>query len=388
MANYFRGSTEKNAVGYKCGEKIVFNLELTHDGKPMSCPLFKWEMRSDDRKFSRGMASGETGRITLSTSLEKPGFVHLIVTACSIDGKPLPGIDKFEGGAGADILEIRQGEPDPEDFDEFWAAQLKRLDKVEPAVLEKKEVPSGDPNYAAYDIKLASVGEMPVSGLLTMPRDAKPGSLRAKLAFQGYSITTASISRVPDTICFHVNIHGCENLREPEYYENLKNTKLAGFGFNREENKDPSTCYFLGVILRDIQAARFLKSLPEYDKKGIKIEGGSMGAMQAVSVAAHFDDAAALEISVPWLCDLGGINAGRLRGWRPEFDKGVRYFDTVSQAKRVKCPVNITCGLGDYVCPPSTESVLYQSFNTQKSITFVQNMTHPYRPVEKIAYTI
>ena len=66
---------------------------------------------------------------------------------------------------------------------------------------------------------------------------------------------------------------------------------------------------------------------------------------------------------------------------------GVMYFDTAIQAKRVTCPVEITCGLGDYVCPPSTEVVLWHNFKTPKKITFVQNMTHPYRPREVISYT-
>lgn len=387
MANYFKGSTERNAVGYKCGDAIRFDLELTHDGKPMTCPLFKWEMYGDDGKRSRGMKSGETGRISITASLDTPGFVHVTVTACSLDGSPLIGVDKFEGGAGADIDKIKQGVGDPEDFDEFWANQLARLDEVEPVVLEKKEVDSGDSGYVAYDLKLACVGEMPVSGILTMPRGAEPGSLRAKISFHGYGFASANVCCIPGTAYFKVNIHGFENLRETAYYEAFAKSH-TGFGFNRSENKSPDTCYFLNVILRDIQGARYIKTLPEYDQKGIDIEGGSMGALQAVSVAAHISDAAKLEITIPWLCDLGGIKAGRLRGWRPEFDEGVRYFDTVSQAKRVTCPVEIKCGLGDYVCPPSGQVVLWHNFTTPKKITFIQNMTHPYRPVEVISYML
>lgn len=115
MANYFRGSTTANAVEYKCGDNIRFELELVHDGKLMSCPLFLVETWGDDGRQSRRFIPGETGKLTFDTSLEKPGFVHVLVTACALDGTPLEGVDKFEGGAGAELDKITQGRPDPED---------------------------------------------------------------------------------------------------------------------------------------------------------------------------------------------------------------------------------------------------------------------------------
>lgn len=385
MANYFRGSTTKDAVSYSCGEEMIFELELVHDGKIFGVPLFKWECYGDDGAKSSGVVSGETGKVTVKTSVSKPGFAHVIVTACALDGKPLEGVDKFEGGAGAEIDSIQQGVADPEDYDEFWANQLKKLDEIAPEVLMKKEVDSGDPDYAAYDIRLKSLGDVPVSCILTMPKNAAPKSLAAHISFHGYGFDGAIIYRVPGEIRLDVTIHGHENLREKAYYDEYARTH-GGFAFNREENKRPETCFFANLILRDIQAVRWLRTLPEYDGKGIIITGGSMGAMQSVNVAAHIDDARSLTINVPWLCDLGGITVGRLRGWRPEFDEGVRYFDTAAAASRVKCPVDISCGLGDYVCPPSGEVVLWHNFKTPKTIKFLQNKTHPYTPIEIISY--
>ena len=109
MAGYFTGSTAKDAVGYRCGEDIEFRLELCDGAKRFGCPLFKWEICGDDAAKASGMASGESGELRLHTTLTKPGFVHVIVTACALDGTPLPTIDKFEGGAGADIDKIEQG---------------------------------------------------------------------------------------------------------------------------------------------------------------------------------------------------------------------------------------------------------------------------------------
>lgn len=385
MANYFRGSTVKDAVGYSCGEKMVFELELVHDGKVFGVPLFKCEIFKDDGESEFKFLSGESGKVTVETSISKPGFVHLIVTACALDGTPLTNIDKFEGGAGADIESIEQGIPEPDDFDEFWESQLEKLNAVTPEILMKKELDTNDPNFVAYDVRIKSVGDTPVSGIITMPKNAAPKSLTASLFFHGYGFDGANIECAPNKIRFDVNIHGQENLREKAYYDEYARTH-SGFGYDREQNKNPETCYFKNVILRDIQAARFICSMPEYDGQGIVVSGGSMGAMQAVNVAANLNCIKKLYIYVPWLCDLGGAEVGRLRGWRPEFDNGVRYFDTASQAKRVKCPVEIQCGLGDYICPPSGEVVLWKNFKTEKRIKFIQNRTHPYCPIEEISY--
>ena len=385
MANYFRGSTTKDAVGYSCGEEMVFELELVHDGKIFGVPLFKWECYGDDGARHTGLVPGETGKITVKASVSKPGFVHVIVTALAADGTPLAGIDKFEGGAGAGIDRISQGVEDPADYDEFWERQLAKLDEVEPETLMKVGVDAGDPDYVAYDLRIKAVGDIPVSAILTMPKNAAPGSLKGRITFHGYGYDGALINRVPGTAVLDISIHGHEYLREGEYYAEYAKTH-AGFAFNREENKRPETCFFADLILRDIQGVRWMRKLPEYDGKGFELSGGSMGAMQTVNVAAHIDDVTKIAIFIPWLCDLGGITIGRMRGWRPEFDEGVRYFDTAAAASRVKCPVDISCGLGDYVCPPSGEVVLWHNFKTEKTMKFIQNMTHPYRPVEEISY--
>ena len=384
---YFRGSTEKNAVEYRVGEEIRFDLELMSGDKRAACPLIKWETRCDDGSSASGYASGESGTLAVRMSASKSGFVYLRVTACALDGSPLRCADVYEGGAGADIDVLSEGRAEPEDYDDFWRKQISAADGRPLVVLEKKEVPSGNSGYVAYDIKLAARGEMPASGILTMPRGAKSGSLKAVIAFQGYSFASADLNCVPDTMFLKMNIHGFENLREKEYYDDFAK-KHELFGFDRAENLRPESCYFLNVILRDYEGVRFLRSLPEYDGKGIELTGGSMGAMQSVNVASHMNDAKVLNINIPWLCDLGGLDVGRLRGWRPEPDPGVMYFDTVYAAKRVHCPVNIVCGLGDYVCPPSGEVVLFHNFAGEKRITFVQNIIHQAKPEGREEYTL
>ena len=69
-----------------------------------------------------------------------------------------------------------------------------------------------------------------------------------------------------------------------------------------------------------------------------------------------------------------------MRGWRPDYADGLGYYDTATMGKRIKCPTSITTGLGDYVCPPSGVSVLYNNIKAPKTIEYTQGSTHGYNP--------
>ena len=252
------------------------------------------------------------------------------------------------------------------------------------------EVDAGTPGYVAYDVKIRCAGPTPVSGILTMPVGAKAGSLKAQMTFNGYGYAGVTPVCAPNTLYFNVNAHGIDNLREDDYYKEFEQTHYK-YGWNETENKDPKTCYFLYMDLRNIQGARWLLTRPEYDGKGLYLRGGSQGAMQCVAVAAFVRETVDLELFIPWMADLGGKEAGRIKGWIPEANPdvtGILYFDTANLAKRVTCPVRISGYLGDYTCPPSTLIVLYKSFSSQKSLILYQNGTHGRYPKDTYSYQL
>ena len=385
---YFIGSTDKDALSYNVGDEIVFNVTLVEEGKTLSVPNFKYTRRGDDGRTDEGIAPGTSGIFEYRTSIDRAGYVHLIVTACDENGVPLKGYDIFEGGACAGFDEIRQYGKTPDDFDAFWNRVITtELDPTAPVEIEKKEFHCGDPGDIVYDVKIACPGTAPVSGYLRLPRDAGEKSLPIYVDFRGYGVISADIPTKARAIQFNINQHGIENGQPTEYYQNLAATKFAGFGFNNEENKNPDTVYFKYMILRALQGIRYCKTLPQWDGVTIKTFGGSMGAFQAASAAAFDHDVNLLEINVPWMCDLRGIEDGRLGGWRPAMEPGLDYYDTVSMAARVTADVKISAGLGDYVCPPSGVTALFHSFHGKKTLTMMQNKTHPYTAPEYESYT-
>lgn len=375
------GKTDREAALYQPGEPMVFQVQLLEDGKPAGDRKLRWTRTGDDGKTEKGDAvASAAGPLVITTSTDRPGFVRLQVEAVDEAGKPILG-DKqfpvrFDGGAGVEPEKLVQGVPEPADFDAFWKAQIERLKEV-PLKFTMTEVPSADPAYVTYDVKIDCAGGRPVSGYLTKPKDAAARSLRANGAYMGYGIASAKPYTAPGTMMLCINAHGIENGREPEYYKGLG---LEKYGFKNDENAKPETSYFNGMILRVLRSLEFLKAQPEWNGKDLIVSGGSQGGFQALSGAALDQDVTKCMVNVPWMCDLGGVNVGRLRGWRPDYADGLGYYDSVNMGSRIACPVTITAGLGDYVCPPSGVAVLYNNLKGAKQLDLVQGMTHQYSP--------
>lgn len=381
------GSADRADIRYKPGETMIFSFQLLENGAPVSGVLRISRYGDDGKTEIRDLKTEAGTPVVYRTSLDKPGFVMIKAVLLDSNGKPAgrKWANRFctvEYGLGTCVAPetLKQGEPEPADFDAFWKKQKKELSAVPMKVLEKKLVKE-TPVSSVYDVKIGSPGPRPVSGYLTIPKNANQKSLPLKLHFHGYGVQTAEIVESGDAIHFFINAHGIENGREPAYYDALRRGELKGYGFENEKNRIPDTCYFKYMLLRNLRGLEFARSLPEWNGKETYLKGGSHGAFQTMALAALADEITGCEISIPWLCDLGGINVGRLRGWRPDYMPGLGYYDTVNFASRVKCPVNIqTTGLSDWICPPSGVWVLFNNLKGKASMTVYQGLNHAFYP--------
>ncbi len=377
---HFVGSTDKDPISYEIGEEMTFKIALYAGEELASCPKFSWSVAGDDGKKDSGIVSGESGEITVKASSDVAGYVRVIVKACDENGQPIEGVDVFEGGAGAGFEQIEQGKPEPEDFDAFWAKQYDKLLDVKPVLVESTEV-GGKEGFKVFDVRVDMGDELPVSGYLTYPENAEPGSLKIRATYMGYGVNTPGITCIDGAITFSVNAHSIVNGETPEFYTELRAKEFPSYGFEKDKNSDPETVYFKEMIMRDVQAVRFLMASELWNGKDIELSGGSQGAFQTTAVACILaDKVTKITIGIPWMCDLGGITIGRMRGWRPDYTDAMGYYDTVNFAKRVVCPTYINAGLGDYICPPSGVTALYNAFTCPKEIVFYQNRTHSYMP--------
>ena len=384
-------STDREPVSYTSGEPMVFRVRLVEDGKPLAGKTLKWVRSGDDGQTSQGEATTtEAQPVEIKTAADKPGFVRLEIGVFEADGTPLKDGNghplKFEGGAGVEPVKL-EGYAEPADFDGFWKAQKARLAAV-PLKASLAEVASKNPDFQVFDVKVDCAGGKPVSGYLSVPKNAQPKSLPALVSFLGYSVCGANQEFRGGTLVFQINAHGIENGREPEYYRALQEGALKGYAFNNDENAKPETAYFNGMMLRVMRALEFVKSRAEWDGKTLIASGGSQGGLQAVNAAALDRDVTQCFAYKPWCADLGGIRLGRLRGWRPDYTDAIAYYDIANQAKRVTCETFVSTGLGDYVCPPSGVSVLYNNLHGPKTIEYIQGSTHGYDPPNPVKQTL
>ncbi len=310
---------------------------------------------------------------------DRPGFVRFEM---SIPDPAAPAdeakrIHKSVGAAFAPE-NIEPSTPRPDDFDAFWQRQLDRLAKVPMKELERVEVPVTEPEYAGklvcYDVKVACVDEVPVSGYLIMPKGAAPKSLPAVITYQGAGVCSA---RKPFKIAIHgamvleINAHGIANGQPQEFYTKLDKSELANYYLRG--NGDRDKCYFLGMFLRVKRSLEYMKSLPEWDGKNLMAGGGSQGGLQTVVAAALDKDVTFAAPQAPWLCDVSAPLERRLFSVWPGFVKldadgnaadpavveAMRYFDAVNFAPRVTCDAFVTVGLTDYTCPPTGVMMMY-----------------------------
>lgn len=376
MAKYLKCTTNKNPLEYTCGEKIVFTVTPKENRNNSYCRFVKWELLTDDGKSDEGLCFCDGNNpIVVETVMDKPGFARLICTAYNENKGIDESFPRIIVSAGADLDRLTYLDTLPDDFNKYWADLKDTVDSFKSEVIYKREITKGIPDgVKCYDIRLSTPEGKPVSASLCVPE--AEGKYPIIMRFSGYGISGSDNFPQKDAITMHVNAHGIENHLSGTELEFKYGKELANYGLRDDENASNMTTYWRGVMLRDLMGIKYAKSLPKWDGENLTVSGGSQGAYQSTVMASVDPDVTFLDISVPWFCNLRAEEFGFMNGWRAKFAEGLRYFDTVAHATRVKCPVRMKIGLGDNCCPPSTTVTLYNTFKTEKTLEAVQGAFH------------
>jgi cephalosporin-C deacetylase-like acetyl esterase len=380
MAKYFKCLTNKEPVLYTVGEEIEFTVFAKEDDENISCENLEWKLRGDDGQSFSGVAQiTPENPLKLTYTLKRAGFVHLHCVAKDSKGEKLEGFDELNSSAGADVKTLKYSNSLPEDFDEYWAEIKKMVDETEIKVVYYKEKePEFRKGFKVFQVQIETPCGRPASGCVTIPLGGEKYPIR--ISFLGYGVHAAFYEYDENKICACFNAHGFENTKNDEELSKIYGKELSWYGFDDVQNASKYDTYYRNMMIRNFIALKYTKTLPEWNGKDIISNGGSQGALQAITLAAHNKDVTLVEAFKPWFCDINAENEGYLGGWRPKFAEGLRYFDTVAQGMRLECPIVIECYLGDYVCPPKTVMALYNHIKSPKTIKFVQSGTHSYFP--------
>ena len=287
---------------YRVGENMKFSFSLLglEASEPIDGLKLKWKRQGDDGKTEEGLVPLSRRPMTVATSIAKPGFVRMEAWVVDSNGdkvKRTKSIGKsclgneeiyFTGGAAAGLKNISQGVAEPSDFNAVWKSAIKRLFADKPvnagnAASFARELPQseagGNPNAVRVAVAVPSYGPnwtgCYATGYLTMPRNAKPGSLKAKVSFDGYGIYRPSIPWTcsDDTIELHINAHGIYPLNLDDaaweaFQRDVINAR-GGYAFNDEDNAVFEKAYFFGMAMRVASATTFMreyvKTLPVWN---------------------------------------------------------------------------------------------------------------------------
>ena len=386
----FECSVNRENAIYKAGEKIIFTVKLTEDGKTAADKFIQYRLYHDDKEMKKDKVSA-AGELKIETSSDKPGWIYIQVWAKDSKNKFIKQLVK-DGGKTVDQARSIIGamvEPEkllppmrePEDFDAFWDQVKKELAAVPMKVLEKVRIPE-EKRVELYDVKISCAGEKPVSGYLCVPLNAKPKSCPAFVGFHGAGVRS-SYKRVDmaarGVIALDINAHGIENGKPQSFYDDLKknyyNTTLDKFRPTRYAhwNKhDRDKYYFKGMYMRLMRALEYVKSLPEWDGKHLIVSGGSQGGAQVLAACALDHDITFARAGVPAMCDHSGCLGDRRSGWPalytrdvhrkdPAYAKCASYYDGAYFARRIRCPIWINTGFADNTCPPTSVFAAYNS---------------------------
>jgi cephalosporin-C deacetylase len=136
---------------------------------------------------------------------------------------------------------------------------------------------------------------------------------------------------------------------------------------------DRNTYSYRGFFVDAWRSVDFLLSREEVDNSRIGAVGGSQGGGLTITTSAMRKEIRAASVGAPYLC--GYMDSIELTHTYPyqeindylrtyperkeDVAKTLAYFDAISFADRIKCPIIVNVGLQDNVCPPETGYALF-----------------------------
>ena len=177
-------------------------------------------------------------------------------------------------------------------------------------------------------------------------------------------------------IRLEMEIHGLNPEMTAEQFKEISNAfdRENGYLCNGLDDKD--NYYMKHVYVACVRALDYLCSLPQWDGKNVFVQGGSQGGALSLITAALDPRVTACVANHPALSDMVGYLDNRAGGY-PHFNKmnnmltpakveTLAYYDVVNFARRIQCPVYMTWGYNDNVCPPTTSYIVWNLITAPK----------------------
>ncbi|MBB6051911.1 acetylxylan esterase [Armatimonas rosea] len=345
--------TADHATGvYRVGETVRWSIVWAGEGTPPE-KLDYVVKKGGLTEISKGSMVLSGGKGQVEARFDEPGTLLLVVQG-----------SRSRGGAVAAPEKIALSAKRPADFDAFWAAKVRELERV-PANPQLERQPSGRAGVLYSKLTMDNIRGTKIRAQLAQP--AGQTKLPALLIVQwagvyGLPKNWATDRAAEGWLTLNVMPHDIPFDQPPAFYEAQSKGPLNNYP--AIGNDSPETSYFLRMYLSCYRAAQYLTEHPDWDGKTLVVMGTSQGGLQSLMTAGFHPKITAALANVPAGCDMLGPDSGRMPGWpmwvfnaqgkdEKKVREAARYYDVANFASRITCPVLIGCGLIDETCPPA-----------------------------------
>lgn len=359
---------------YKTGERAKVEVTFCLYGIPQNVEV-KYEIGRDMMPADqRGMVRLKNGRAVIDMgTLKEPGFLDLRLSA-TVNGKTYPHHVKV----GFSPEQLKPYTKTPADFDTFWKQNVEEA-RHTPVTATTEPIPSfTDDEVECSLVKLRIDKYHSIYGYLTKPK--APGKYPVVLTPPGAGIKT--IKNHDDLysrngfIRLEIEIHGLNPNLSNETFQEITAAFSDENGYLENGLDDRDNYYMKHVYVGCVRAIDYLTSLPEWDGKNVAVQGGSQGGALALITAGLDPRVTACVANHPALSDMAGYLDNRAGGYphfnrmhnmlTPEKVRTMAYYDVVNFVRRITCPVYLTWGYNDDVCPPTTSYIVYNLITAPK----------------------
>lgn len=361
---------------YKVGEKAKVEVTFCKYGIPQDAEVV-YEIGPDEMPATaKGSVKLKNGRAVIDMgTMTQPGFLDLRLTASIGDTKYRHHV---KVGFSPELL--KPYTKNPADFDTFWRANIEEARKTPVAVSCRKVDKYSTDDFDCYLLKIKTDSHHSVYGYLTKPK--ANGKYPVVLCPPGAGIKTIK-EPMRQThyakngfIRLEMEIHGLNPEMTDEQFQEISMAFSGENGYVENALDDRDNYYMKHVYTGCVRALDYLCSLPEWDGKNVFVQGGSQGGALSLITAALDRRVTACVTNHPALSDVAGYLDGRAGGWphmnrmhkmlTPQKVETLQYYDVVNFARRITCPVYLTWGYNDDVCPPTTSYIVWNLITAPK----------------------
>jgi cephalosporin-C deacetylase-like acetyl esterase len=358
---------------YKVGEKAKVEVTFTLYGMPQDVEV-DYEIGPDMMPVTTtGKVKLKNGRATIDMgTMKKPGFLDLKL---SVKGKYQHHVK-----VGFSPEQLKPYTKNPQDFGDFWKGNVEEARKTPLHVDCKKVDDYSTDETDMYLLKIKYDKRHSIYAYLSKPK--KEGKFPVVLCPPGAGIKTIKepmrnlYYAKNGFIRMEMEIHGLNPEMTAEQFKEITTAFDYENGYLTNGLDDKDNYYMKHVYVACVRAIDYLTSLPDWDGKNVFVQGGSQGGALSLITAGLDSRVTACVANHPALSDMAGYLDNRAGGYphfnrlshmlTPEKVETMAYFDVVNFARRITCPVYLTWGYNDNVCPPTTSYIVWNLITAPK----------------------